>query len=152
MKTSRPPRFRWAGAPAITRSSRLQPSRPPLSAAAAASARSRSGGVGIWGGLVQIRSKVSPRTGSNPSPRRTSTRSATPFSTAFARAHWTAASTTSVATTRAPARAAITAASPIPVPISSIRSPGQTATWRQKSREPALGGCAPSATMNVQPS
>ena len=107
--------------------------------------------MGIWGGLVQIRSKTRPRTGAKPSPGSTSTRSATPLSTAFARAQRTAASTTSVATTRAPARAASTAASPIPVPISSIRSPGRTGRCRQKSSEPALGGCTPSATVNMQP-
>ena len=96
-------------------------------------------------------SKTSPCTGAKPSPRRTLTRSATPFSVALSRAHCTAASTMSVAITCAPARAASTAASPMPVPISSMRSPARTGRWRQNSNEPALGGCAPAATRNVQP-
>src|SRR4029453_2156275 len=81
VKTRRPPGPRCAGAPSITRASSRQPSGPPLSAAAAASLRSRSGGVGICGGLVAMRSNVIPRTGSKPSPRRTLTRAATPFTT-----------------------------------------------------------------------
>src|SRR6266545_1421527 len=151
VKISRPPSARCAGAPAITRSSTSQPSTPPLSAAASGSSRSRPGGVGIWGGLVQIRSKRRPATGASPSPSLTSTVSATPLSAAFSRAQATAAGTMSVAMTRQPARAASTAASPIPVPISSTRSPGRKVRWRQKSSEPALGGWTPSATLKRQP-
>jgi len=41
---------------------------PPLSAAAAASSRSRPGGVGIWGGLAQMRSKRRPATARSSRP------------------------------------------------------------------------------------
>jgi hypothetical protein len=137
--------------PAITRSRSSQPSTPPLSAAAPGSSRSRPGGVGIWGGLVQMRSKACPRAGSKQSPRRTSSRSATPFRSALALAHSTAAGTTSVARTRQPSRAASTAASPTPVPISSTVSPERKTRWRQKRSDPALGGWTPSSTRNAQP-
>src|SRR5215510_1278565 len=57
----------------------------------------------------------------------------------------------SVAITRAPSLAASTAATPSPPPISSTRSPGRTARWRQKKSEPALGDWTWSGTRKRQP-
>src|SRR5215831_19137903 len=63
----------------------------------------------------------------------------------------TASGRMSVAMTRAPSLAASTAATPSPPPISSTRSPGRTARWRQKNSEPALGAWTWSGTRKRQP-
>src|SRR5438093_1054935 len=63
----------------------------------------------------------------------------------------TASGRMSVAVTRAPSFAASTAATPSPPPISSTRSPGRTARWRQRKSEPALGAWTRSGTRNRQP-
>src|SRR5262245_35054490 len=63
----------------------------------------------------------------------------------------TASGRMSVAITRALSLAASTAANPSPPPISSTRSPGRTARWRQKKSEPALGAWTCSGTRKRQP-
>ncbi len=154
VKTSRPPGARWAGAPAITRSSSAQPSGPPLSAVAAASSRSRPGGVGIWGGLVQIRSKVMPAHRLEAVAQPHLDRSATPLSDRVRprAAHRRRPPRRSRPPEHPPAR-------PAPRPgrcrcrSRAPGSPGRApAGAGRRASEPALGGCAPSSTVKVAPS
>ena len=80
----------------------------------------RSSGETTYGALHVIRSNVSPATGSNRLPSRTS-RLSIPFSAAFSAVNATARGFRSVAITWSLCRAASSACAPLPVPMSSAR-------------------------------